>query len=132
MARGQAPPPVRVEVLGPLRVSIEGMKFDTQGYTIVKPSRRGLIDEEADLHGGVGTARVPADDVNADLDRMSVDLGRVGVLRKIKWPDKLKKLELLGKHVDVQAWKDRIELDASERLAETIMQARRRARGGGD
>lgn len=30
----------------------------------------------------------------------------VGVLKKIKWPDKLKNLELLGKHIDVQAFKD--------------------------
>lgn len=33
----------------------------------------------------------------------------VGVLKKIKWPDKLKNLELIGKHVDVQAWKEKIE-----------------------
>jgi outer membrane receptor protein involved in Fe transport len=46
------------DVLGPLRFTIEGMKFDTDGYKIVKPSRRGRIDEEADLHAGVGTARV--------------------------------------------------------------------------
>lgn len=32
-----------------------------------------------------------------------------GLLKKIKWPDKVKNLELLGKHVDVQAFKDRIE-----------------------
>ena len=46
------------EVVGPVRFSVEGMKFDTDGYKIVKASRRGLIDEEADLHAGVGTARV--------------------------------------------------------------------------
>lgn len=33
----------------------------------------------------------------------------VGILKKIKWPDKVKNLELLGKHVGVQAFKDRIE-----------------------
>lgn len=52
----------------------------------------------------------------------------IGVLRKIKWPDKLKNLELLGKHVDIQAWKERVEHDASDRLAEVIMSARRRER----
>jgi len=46
------------EVAGPLRFNIEGMKFDTDGYKIVKASRRGRIDEEADLHAGVGTARL--------------------------------------------------------------------------
>jgi phage terminase small subunit len=29
-----------------------------------------------------------------------------GSLKKIKWPDKVKNLELLGKHVDVQAFKE--------------------------
>ena len=30
----------------------------------------------------------------------------VGLLKKIKWPDKVKNLELLGKHITVQAFKD--------------------------
>jgi phage terminase small subunit len=30
----------------------------------------------------------------------------VGLLKKIKWPDKLKNLELLGKHIDVSAFKE--------------------------
>ncbi|RVU32709.1 MULTISPECIES: terminase small subunit [Neptunomonas] len=33
----------------------------------------------------------------------------IGILKKIKWPDKLKNLELLGKHVNVQAFKDKVE-----------------------
>lgn len=33
----------------------------------------------------------------------------VGILKKIKWPDKIKNLELLGKHVEVQAFKDKVE-----------------------
>ncbi len=33
----------------------------------------------------------------------------IGILKKIKWPDKVKNLELLGKHVGVQAFKDRVE-----------------------
>lgn len=32
-----------------------------------------------------------------------------GWLKKIKWPDKVKNLELLGKHVAVGAFKDKIE-----------------------
>lgn len=31
------------------------------------------------------------------------------ILKKIKWPDKVKNLELLGKHVSVQAFKEQIE-----------------------
>lgn len=34
-----------------------------------------------------------------------------GVLKKIKWPDKTKNLELLGKHVEVQAFKDKVEVE---------------------
>ena len=45
-------------VHGPLRFSVEGMKFDTDGYTIVKPSRRGSIDQPADSHSSVGTGRL--------------------------------------------------------------------------
>jgi phage terminase small subunit len=33
----------------------------------------------------------------------------VGVLKKIKWPDKVKNLELLGKHVTVQAFRDQVK-----------------------
>lgn len=33
----------------------------------------------------------------------------VGIMKKIKWPDKVKNLELLGKHVKVQAFKEQIE-----------------------
>jgi len=33
----------------------------------------------------------------------------VAILKKIKWPDKTKNLELLGKHVDVQAFKERVD-----------------------
>ncbi|MCH0685585.1 terminase small subunit [Escherichia coli] len=35
------------------------------------------------------------------------------LLKKIKWPDKVKNLELLGKHVDVQAFKENIKSEHS-------------------
>lgn len=35
-------------------------------------------------------------------DMMSGDVQ--SVIKKIKWPDKLKNLELLGRHIDVKAW----------------------------
>ncbi|HGA5240288.1 TPA: terminase small subunit [Salmonella enterica subsp. houtenae serovar Rough:z4,z23:-] len=34
------------------------------------------------------------------------DREMVGILKKIKWPDKVKNLELLGKHVTVQAFRE--------------------------
>ncbi|WP_412530870.1 terminase small subunit [Enterobacter roggenkampii] len=33
------------------------------------------------------------------------------LLKKIKWPDKVKNLELLGKHVDVQAFKEQTKVE---------------------
>lgn len=35
----------------------------------------------------------------------------IGILKKIKWPDKVKNLELLGKHIDIQAFKEKRELE---------------------
>lgn len=34
-----------------------------------------------------------------------------GNVQKIKWPDKVKNLELIGKHVDVQAYKDQVKTE---------------------
>jgi phage terminase small subunit len=33
----------------------------------------------------------------------------VGLLKKLRWPDKVKNLELIGRHVRVQAWKEKRE-----------------------
>lgn len=33
------------------------------------------------------------------------------IMKKIKWPDKVKNIELLGKHIDVQAFKEQRETD---------------------
>lgn len=41
-----------------------------------------------------------------DVSEMAGDAA--GLLKKIKWPDKVKNLELLGKHVDVQAFKEQV------------------------
>ena len=37
------------------------------------------------------------------------DREMIGFLKKIKWPDKVKNLELIGKHVSVQAFKEKVE-----------------------
>ncbi|CAM8022893.1 hypothetical protein MOMOMMO210B_20105 [Morganella morganii] len=36
------------------------------------------------------------------------DREMVGLLKKIKWPDKVRNLELLGKHVHVQAFREQV------------------------
>lgn len=41
------------------------------------------------------------------------DRDEIGILKKIKWPDKVKNLELLGKHIDVQAFKENVNANVS-------------------
>ncbi|HCJ7330187.1 terminase small subunit [Enterobacter hormaechei] len=50
------------------------------------------------------------------LDVMTVagDGDTAGLLKKIKWPDKVKNLELLGKHIDVNAFKETIDHKSSD------------------
>ncbi|HFD3888011.1 terminase small subunit [Serratia nevei] len=55
------------------------------------------------------------------------DKQMIGVLKSIKWPDKVKNLELIGKHVDVQAFKDRVDVNVNVTLADRMANARRRA-----
>lgn len=56
------------------------------------------------------------------------------MLKKIKWPDKVKNLELIGKHVDVNAFKDRVEVSGTVTIADRMAAARKRLkeRQGGD
>lgn len=50
----------------------------------------------------------------------------VGILKKIKWPDKVKNLELIGKHVDVNAFKERLDVNVNVTIADRISAARKR------
>lgn len=44
-----------------------------------------------------------------EFEGFGEDRTQTGWLKKIKWPDKTKNLELLGKHVSVGAFKDKVE-----------------------
>ncbi|MBI1408437.1 terminase small subunit [Acinetobacter baumannii] len=44
-----------------------------------------------------------------EFDGRGEDKTQVGWLKKIKWPDKVKNLELLGKHIAVGAFKESVE-----------------------
>lgn len=57
------------------------------------------------------------------------DRVQVGMLRKVKISDRLKRIELIGKHIGVQAFKERVEVDATEDLAALLSRARERAIG---
>ncbi|EHF0244018.1 terminase small subunit [Salmonella enterica] len=52
----------------------------------------------------------------------------VGILKKIKWPGKVKNLELIGKHVDVNAFKERLEVSGTVTIADRMAKARRRVK----
>ncbi|XUV83548.1 terminase small subunit [Enterobacter sp. TMH.L2] len=44
-----------------------------------------------------------------DVMEMASEGSAAALMKKIKWPDKVKNLELLGKHVSVQAFKEQVE-----------------------
>ncbi|EGH1311338.1 terminase small subunit [Escherichia coli] len=52
----------------------------------------------------------------------------IGVLKSIKWPDKVKNLELIGKHVDVNAFKECLEVSGTVTIADRMAAARRRVK----
>ncbi|ASM17980.1 terminase small subunit [Serratia marcescens] len=56
------------------------------------------------------------------------DKQMIGVLKSIKWPDKVKNLELIGKHVDVMAFKERLEVSGTITIADRMAAARRRVK----
>ena len=58
----------------------------------------------------------------SNIETISME-DEAGWLKKIKWPDKVKNLELLGKHVSVGAFKDKIEHDVSDPLKELLSRA---------
>jgi phage terminase small subunit len=63
----------------------------------------------------------------ADLLESEGDARKVmGVLKKIKWIDRLKNLELLGKHVDVGAFAERVIEEDAGTLAKRLAAARKR------
>ncbi|WP_075180573.1 terminase small subunit [Pantoea sp. 1.19] len=45
------------------------------------------------------------------MDVTEVAGDAAGLLKKIKWPDKVKNLELLGKHVTVQAFREQVKTE---------------------
>ena len=45
---------------------------------------------------------------------MSAEGSTAALLKKIKWPDKVKNLELLGKHIDVNAFKETVDHKSSD------------------
>lgn len=61
------------------------------------------------------------------LDIQELMVGEVEtVMRKIKWPDKVRNLELLGKHIDVQAFKEQHKVEGEIDMVSPLLAARKR------
>lgn len=69
-------------------------------------------------------ASLQKDNGEADLSVEDVEY----ILKKVKWPDKVKNLELIGKHVDVNAFKERLEVSGTVTIADRMAAARRRVK----
>lgn len=57
---------------------------------------------------------------------------RVGVVRKVKLDSRIKRTELLGKHVNVQAFKEQIEHSGTVNIGDRMAEARARAQKATD
>lgn len=66
-------------------------------------------------------------DIAEMFEGQGEDRSMVGLMKKIKWPDKVRNLELLGKHVGVNAFRDQVDINVIGSLAEDISKARQRA-----
>lgn len=71
-------------------------------------------------------------DIAELFEGVGKDRDLVGLMKKIKWPDKVRNLELLGKHVNVNAFRDQVVVDDRTSLSERMARAneRKRARQG--
>lgn len=53
-------------------------------------------------------------DISEMFDGRGDERAMVGILKKIKWPDKVKNLELLGKHIGVGAFTEKVDHTSSD------------------
>ncbi|WP_299202561.1 terminase small subunit [uncultured Amphritea sp.] len=51
------------------------------------------------------------------------DRRMIGVLKKMKWPDKIKNLENIGRHVKVQAFKDKLDVNVEFKTLSELLAA---------
>lgn len=67
-------------------------------------------------------------DIAEIFEGVGKDRDLVGLMKKIKWPDKVKNLELLGKHVNVNAFREQVAVDVTLTLSQRMAKARERKR----
>lgn len=64
-----------------------------------------------------------------DISEIGVGQDVTAIIKKIKWPDKVKNLELLGKHVDVRAFDKDSEKEPVADLASALSELAKRLPG---
>ncbi len=67
-------------------------------------------------------------DIQEIFEGYGEDREKIGDVVKIKFVDRLKSLEMLGKHIDVQAFADRKVVETPESFADTLERRRLKAR----
>jgi phage terminase small subunit len=65
-------------------------------------------------------------DIAEMFEGVGKDRDLVGLMKKIKWPDKVKNLELLGKHINVNAFREQLAVDVNHTISERMAKARER------
>lgn len=61
-----------------------------------------------------------------DTEEIEQDGVKVGIVRKLKQSDRIKRLELIGRHVSVQAFKDQVDVEVTDGLADRLARAKAR------
>lgn len=63
-----------------------------------------------------------------DIDEIKVDGVRMGTIKKIKVSDRIRRLELIGKHIAVQAFQENVNHKGLDALADRLGRAKKRKR----
>lgn len=64
-----------------------------------------------------------------DVEEIELDGIKVGSVKKIRVSDRIKRLELIGKHISVQAFQERVKHEGLEGLADRLARAAERLKG---
>ena len=61
-----------------------------------------------------------------DVEQLTVEGVSIGTIRKVKLDSRIKRTELIGRHTNVQAFKDQIEVTGNVNLAQRLSRAAER------
>jgi phage terminase small subunit len=64
--------------------------------------------------------------VGLETEEIEVEGVKVGIVRKLKQSDRIKRLELIGRHIGVQAFRDVVDVSLTDGLADRVQRAKDR------